>query len=68
MANLVKETQVLYDARGKKSHVVIPYDKYQKLLEQLEDTEDIKAIKQVMYEKTTPWTEVKKELRKKRRS
>jgi len=66
MANQVKETQVLYNARGKKSHVLIPYDKYQELMERLEDAEDIKAIKQVMYEKTTPWTEVKKELQSKR--
>lgn len=61
----VKEAQVLYDVRGKKTHVLLPYKKYEKILDLLEDAEDIKAIEAVMHEKTIPWTEVKKRLRKK---
>ena len=67
MANFVKDTQVLYDVRGKKSHVLIPYNTYQRLLGRLEDAEDIKAIKEVIHEKTIPWSKVKKELHKKHR-
>ncbi|MDD8019276.1 MAG: hypothetical protein PHP42_12955 [Bacteroidota bacterium] len=61
----VKEAQVLYDVRGKKTHVVLPIKKYEEILARLEDAEDIKAIKEVMHEKTIPWSEVKKQLRKK---
>ena len=62
---VVKEAQVLYNARGKKSHVLLPYKKYEEILERLEDAEDLKAIKEVIHEKTIPWSEVKKQLRKK---
>jgi hypothetical protein len=65
MNNAVKEPHVLYDARGKKSHVVLPIKAYQELLERLEDAEDIKAIKAVEHEKAIPWSEVKKRLHKK---
>ncbi len=61
----VKEAQVLYDVRGKKTHVVLPIKKYEEILERLDDAEDIKAIKAVMHEKTMPWSDVKKRLRKK---
>ena len=65
MNNAVKEPQVIYDARGKKSHVVLPMKAYQELLERLEDAEDIKTIKAVEHEKSIPWSEVKKRLHKK---
>lgn len=61
----VKEAQILYDARGEKSHVVLPIKRYQEILDRLEDAEDIKAINAVMHEKTIPWSEVKKQMRKK---
>lgn len=62
---IVKEAQVLYDARGKKTHVVLPIKKYQEILELLDDAEDIRAIKEVEHQKTIPWSEVKKKLHKK---
>jgi hypothetical protein len=65
MAHIIKEPQVLYDARGRKTHVVLPITTYKELLERLEDAEDLKAIKEVEHEKTIPWSEVKKQLRKK---
>ncbi len=51
---VVKEARVLYDVRGKKTHVVLPVKMYEEILERLEDAEDIKAIKAVMHEKTIP--------------
>lgn len=36
------ETQFLTDTKGKKTAVVLPIKKYEKLLEQLEDLHDIK--------------------------
>ena len=47
----VKEAQVLYDVRGKKTHVLLPYKKYEKILELLEDAMDLKAMDEVEHEK-----------------
>lgn len=38
------ETQFLTDTKGKKTAVVLPIKKYEKLLEQLEDLHDIKLF------------------------
>ncbi len=61
----VKEAQVLYDIRGKKTHVVLPIKKYEEILELLEDALDSKAMDEVENEKTIPLPEMKKQLRKK---
>ncbi len=61
---LIKEAQVLYDARGKKTHVVLPIKKYEEILEQLEDTEDLKAMNEVEHEPTIPWEEAKRLFKK----
>jgi hypothetical protein len=63
----VKEEQVLYDTRGKKTHVLIPFKRYEKLMEYLEDLEDLQAMKEVENEPDIPWEEVKKRLSKKKR-
>ncbi len=63
----IKEAQVLYDARGRKTHVVIPYKKYKELLSYFEDVDDIKAIEEVKNEKAIPWEKAKKILAKRRR-
>jgi hypothetical protein len=61
----IKEAQVLYDAKGRKTHVLLPYKRYEKLIEHIEDLEDIKAAKEVEHEEDIPWEEVKKKLDKK---
>lgn len=66
MSTKVKETQVLYDARGKRTHIVLTIKKYKELIERIEDAEDIKAINAVEHEKTIPWSEVKKQLHRKK--
>jgi PHD/YefM family antitoxin component YafN of YafNO toxin-antitoxin module len=63
----VKEEQVLYNARGKKTHVLIPFKRYEKLMEYLEDLEDLQAMKEVANEPDIPWEEVKRKLSKKKR-
>jgi hypothetical protein len=63
----VKEEQVLYNAKGKKTHVLIPFKRYEKLMEYLEDLEDLQAMKEVENEPDIPWEEVKKRLSKKKR-
>ena len=65
MNNAVKGPHVLYDAHGKKSHVVLPIKAFQELIERLEDAEDIKAINAVEHERAIPWSKVKKRLHKK---
>jgi hypothetical protein len=67
MPNLVKETQMLYNTKGQRTHVIMPIKKYQELLELLEDANDVKAIREVEHDKTVPLEEVRKELRRKRR-
>lgn len=54
MAYKIKEQQILYDAKGKKTHILIPFKTYEKLLEYLEDLEDIQAMKEVEHEKSVP--------------
>jgi uncharacterized protein YxeA len=58
----IREEQVLYNARGKKTHVLIPFKRYEKLMEYLEDLEDLQAMKEVENEPDIPWEEVKKSL------
>lgn len=67
MAFKIKEEQILYNAKGKRTHVLLPIKTYEKLLESIEDAEDIRAIREVEHEKTIPWEEAKKRLSKKRR-
>lgn len=62
----IKEAQVLYDAKGNKTHVLLPYKKYEKLIEHIEDLEDIEAAKEVEHEEDIPWEEVKKRFTKKK--
>lgn len=66
MSLKIKETQVLYDAKGKKTHVILPIASYKRLRSLLEDLEDIKAAKEVEHEEDIPWEEVKKKFLKKK--
>ncbi len=45
------ETQFLTDKKGKQTAVVLPIDKYKKLIEQLEDLQDIKLFDEAMKNK-----------------
>jgi len=63
----IKEAQVLYNARGKRTHVLLPFNAYVKLLEYLEDLEDIQAIKEVEHERLVPWEKAKRILSKTRK-
>ena len=67
MSYKVKEAQVLYDARGRRTHVLLPFKTYEKLLEFLEDFGDLQAMKEVEHEKPIPWEEAKKILAKRRK-
>ena len=64
MTGLVKEAQVLYDAKRKKSHVLLPYRKYEQLLELIEDSLDLRAMREVEHEKTIPWEIAKRKLKR----
>ena len=54
--------KIVYNKKGQKKEVIIPYSKYLKLMELLEDFDDLKAIKEVEFEETVPWKQVKEEL------
>jgi DNA-directed RNA polymerase subunit F len=64
MSYKIKEPQVLYDVKGRKTHVVLPFRTYERLLEYLENFEDLQAMKEVEHEKPIPWEEAKKILAK----
>jgi len=63
----IKEAQVLYDAKGNKTHVLLPYKRFEKLIEHLEDLEDLKSIEEVRSEPDIPFEEVKKKILKRKR-
>jgi hypothetical protein len=67
MAFMIKEAEVLYDARGKKRKVILPYKKYEELLERLEDAYDIAKMNEVRAQATTPWRDARKKLLRKKR-
>lgn len=66
MPYMVKEAQVLYDAKGRKTHVLLPFKTCERLLEYLEDFEDIQSMKEVEHEKPIPWEQAKKILERNR--
>lgn len=46
-AQTVKEAQILYDARGRKKQVLLPYETYTRLLEYLNDAYDNRKMGEV---------------------
>ena len=66
--NAIKEARVLYDAKGRKTHVLLPYHAYAELLERLEDAKDLKAMQEAETdEPNIPWKEFKRKISKKGR-
>jgi hypothetical protein len=65
MAMRAKEGQILNDARGRKTHVVLPFRKHEEIFRCLEDADDVKAMRQVEHEKGISWKAAKNKLRKK---
>jgi hypothetical protein len=59
--NLARKVKYIYDPKGNKTEVILPYKKYQELIEELEDLQAIEAVK---HEKPIPLSEVKKRLKK----
>ena len=57
-----KKLKYILDKGGRKTAVVMPIGKYEKLLE---DLDDLKSIRRRRHEKTTTLAEVKKRLSKK---
>ena len=67
MVFMIKEAEVLYDAKGKKRKVLLPYKKYEELLERLEDAYDIAKMNEVRVQETIPWRDARKKLLHKKR-
>lgn len=68
MAFMIKDAEVLYDAKGRKRKVLLPYKKYEELLERLEDAYDIAKMNEVRSQGTIPWREARKKLLRKKPS
>jgi hypothetical protein len=61
----IKEEQTLYDAHGKRTHVVLPVRRYEELLKRLEDADDLGSMIKVEGKKNIAWRAAGKRLRKK---
>ena len=46
MGSMIKEAKVLYDGKGGKTLVPLPYKRYAELLAYLEDADDLRAMKE----------------------
>ena len=57
-----KGLKYIHDKKGNKTAVVVPLNKYVKLLE---DLDDLRTIRKRRNEKTSPLAEVKKRIRNK---
>lgn len=62
---IIKDVQILYDAKGKRSHVLMPIERYEEILRSIEDAEDRAAVRATAHDKTQAWADVKKRLKKK---
>jgi len=56
----LQEPQVIYNAQGKRTFVLIPYEEYEELLEKIEDIDDTKVAKKRRLEQDVPFEEVEK--------
>lgn len=59
--SLAKKTEFIYDAKGKKTAVILPINKYERLIE---DSADLQSIEDRRIEKNIPFSEVKKRRKK----
>jgi len=62
--NLQLNEKIVYDKKGRRKDVIIPYSKYRKLMELLEDIDDLEDMKEVESEETVQWKRVKEELQR----
>ena len=62
--NLQLNEKIVYDKKGRKKDIIIPYAEYQKLMELLEDLDDLNEMKEVESEEMVPWEQVKEGLRR----
>ena len=53
---------------GKKTHVLLPIEEYERMLEELDDIEDLKAIKELEDEPVVSLDEVLADLEKRKES
>ena len=68
MTRIVNEAIVLYSAKGRKTHVVLPYERYAELLERLEDAKDLQAMNEAESdEQSIPLKEFRKKVSRNRK-
>jgi hypothetical protein len=63
----VSEAEIVYDSKGRKRSVILPYRAYREAMAYLEDLDDLQAMKEVEHEKPIPWEEAKRILAKRRK-
>jgi hypothetical protein len=58
----IKEAEVLYDARGKKKKVILPYKTYEEMKALIDDAYDNAMIDEVVDRPTAPYRDVRRKL------
>jgi hypothetical protein len=64
VTRFVREAEIVYDSKGRKKSVILPYKAYKQAMSHIEDIDDLQAMKEVEHEKPIPWEEAKKRLMK----
>jgi hypothetical protein len=65
-ARFVREAEIVYDSRGRKKKVILPYKAYKEAIAYIEDIDDLKAMKEAETdEPSIPLEELKKRILKK---
>ncbi len=67
VTRFVREAEIVYDSKGRKKSVILPYKAYREAMTYLEDLDDLQAMKEVEHEKPIPWEEAKRILAKRRK-
>jgi hypothetical protein len=56
---LVLDEKIVYDKKGRKKDIILPYAQYRRLMELLEDLQDLADMKEVESEELISWNKVK---------
>ena len=68
IARFVREAEIVYDSKGRKKSVILPYKAYKEAMALIEDIDDLRAMKEAeTVEPSIPLEDFKKKILKKLR-
>jgi hypothetical protein len=60
---LVLDEKIVYDKKGRKKDIILPYSQYCQLMELLKDLQDLADMKEVESDELVSWKTVKSNLK-----